>query len=166
MHTALLHTAHAIKMRYPFLIFAMLMCLTVAGQKHTPLPHGMLYGQKVDGLGKMPAYKLEAFMGKKVRISTTIIGKVLKVTQPKGGWFDMDAGNGRIIKVHFRDYGINLPVDLRGRIVMIQGVAQKQFIADDLQHFAGDTVKGKKQHQIKTDPKQRLTFEASGLVVL
>jgi hypothetical protein len=165
MYVALLHTTHP-QMKYPFLIIGLLTCFTANAQKHTPLPHGMLYGQKVDGLAKMPAYKLEAFMGKKVRISTTIIGKVLKVTQPKGGWFDMDAGNGRIIKVHFRDYGINLPVDLRGRIVMIQGVAQKQFIADDMQHFAGDTVSGKKQHQVKTDPKQALSFEASGLVVL
>lgn len=153
-------------MKYPLFIAVLLICFTAGAQQHAPLPHGMLYGQKVDSLGAMPAYKVEAFMGKKVRILATITGKVLQVTRTKGGWFDMDAGKGRVIKVHFRDYGINLPVNLKGRTVMIQGVAQKQFIADDMQHFAGDTVKGKKQHLVKTNPKRVLSFEAWGLMVL
>ncbi|OCX51209.1 hypothetical protein BEL04_21135 [Mucilaginibacter sp. PPCGB 2223] len=148
------------------ILFLMAIGHAVIAQKHTPLPHGMLYGQKVNTLDMMPAYKLEAFMGKKVRVSTTISGKVLRVTQSNGGWFEMDGGSGRIIKVHFRDYGINLPTDLRGRQVIIEGVAQKQFIADDMQHFAGDTVAGKKEHQIKTNPKRVLSFEAKGLMVL
>jgi hypothetical protein len=50
-------------------------------------------------------------------------------------------------------------------VVIIEGVAQKQFIADDLQHFAGDTVQGKKQHQVNANPNQRLTFEVTGLMV-
>lgn len=104
-------------------------------------------------------------MGKRTRTSAVIYGKVLKVTQSKGGWFDLDAGNGRIIKAHFANAHINLPYDLKGRQVIIDGVAQKQFIADDLQHFAGDTVIGKKQHHVKANPKQRLTFEVHGLMV-
>jgi ribosomal protein L35AE/L33A len=142
-------------MKYLFLMIVVLVSTHISAQKHTPLPHGMLYGQKVDTLQMMPASRVEAFMGKMVRISTTIKGKVLRVTQTKG-----------VIKVHFKNYGINLPADLRGRSVMIQGVAQKLFIADDMQHFAGDTGRGKKQHPVKADPKQRLMFEATGLVVL
>jgi hypothetical protein len=134
-------------------------------QRHTPLPHGMTFGQKVNPLDKMPATDVEAFMGKKTRISTTITGTVLKIDTPKGGWFEMEAGHGRIIKVHFKNYNVTLPLDLKGRNVMIEGVAQKLFIADDMQHFAGDTVKGKKQHKINVNPKQRLSFEATGLVV-
>jgi len=140
-------------------IILLFLCYGVMAQKHTPLPHGMRYGQRVSTTGMMPAYKLEAFMAKKARISTTITGKVLRVTHPKGGWFDMDAGNGRVIQVHFRDAGINLPEDLKGRSVIIQGVAEKQFIADDKQHFAGNTQPGSKPHQA-------LSFEASGLMVL
>lgn len=139
---------------------------TVCAQKHTPLPHGSTFGKPVDTLQNMPASKVEGFMDKMTRISTTIHGKVLKVDKSQGGWFQIDAGNGKIIKVHFKDYNITIPTELKGHQVMIQGVAQKQFIADDMQHFAGDTVKGKKQHQVNTNPKQRLTFEATGLMVL
>ena len=38
-------------------------------------------------------------------------------------------------------------------------------IADDGQHFAGDTVKGKKQHGVNTDAKRKLTLEVRGLMV-
>lgn len=134
-------------------------------QHHTPLPHGMIFGSKPSNVNRMPASRLETFMGKRARTSVVIYGKVLQVTKSQGGWFDLDAGNGRIIKAHFSNYNINLPVDLKGREVIVDGVASKQFIADDLQHFAGDTVKGKKQHQVKTNPKQRLIFEVHGLMV-
>lgn len=113
----------------------------------------------------MAATKVEAFMGKKTRISTTITGRVIRVTRQKGGWFELDAGSGKIIAAHFKNYNINIPADLAGRRVIIEGVAAKQFIADDLQHLAGDTVVGKKQHKVKTNPKRELTFEVKGLLV-
>jgi hypothetical protein len=138
---------------------------TVLAQKETPLPHGMVYGQKPDTTAMMNAAKVEAFMGKKTRISTTIEGKVIRVTREKGGWFELDAGAGKVISAHFKNYNINIPADLAGRTVIVEGVAAKQFIADDLQHLAGDTVSGKKQHKVKTDPKRKVTFEVKGLFV-
>ncbi|EHQ27932.1 DUF4920 domain-containing protein [Mucilaginibacter paludis] len=152
-------------MKIACIITTLMMPVILLAQKHTPLPHGMTFGQQVNSRQNIPAANVEAFMGKKTRISTTLTGKVLKVDHPKGGWFRMDAGNGKIIRVHFKDYNITIPTALKGRTVMIEGVAQKEFIADDMQHFAGDTVKGKKQHQVKTNPRQRLTFEATGLMV-
>ncbi|MGF7041181.1 DUF4920 domain-containing protein [Mucilaginibacter lappiensis] len=138
---------------------------TVLAQKEVPLPHGMVYGQKPDTTAMMSAAKVEAFMGKKTRISTTIEGRVIRVTREKGGWFELDAGAGKVISAHFKNYNINIPADLAGRKVIVEGVAAKQFIADDLQHMAGDTVSGKKQHEVKTDPKRKVTFEVKGLIV-
>ncbi len=104
-------------------------------------------------------------MDKKVRISIAIRGKGIKATKQNCGWFDVDAGNGKVIAAHFKTYKMTIPEDLKGRTLVAEGVAAKQFIADDQQHFAGDTVTGKKQHSVKTNPKQRLTFEVSGLMV-
>jgi Domain of unknown function (DUF4920) len=134
-------------------------------QNQKPLTHGMVYGTKPNIVGMMSASQLEAFMGKKTRISTTIRGKVLKVTKQKGGWFDIDAGNGKIIAAHFGTYDVSIPMNLKGHTVITEGIAQKQFIADDLQHLAGDTVSGKKQHGQKVNPKQKVTFEVMGLMV-
>ncbi|MES2377059.1 MAG: DUF4920 domain-containing protein [Bacteroidota bacterium] len=147
------------------LLFCICFTLTAAAQQKAAMPHGMIYGTKPDTTQVIPAWRVEAFMDKKVRISTTIRGRIIKVTKPKGGWFELDAGKGKIIAAHFKNYGTTIPTALTGKIVFAEGVAQKQFIADDLQHFAGDTVRGKKQHTVKTNPKRRLTFEVKGLMV-
>ena len=148
-----------------FILMWLIAPLFCFAQKPPPLPHGMTFGIKPTDISPIAATQIEASMAKKTRITTAIRGRIIRVTKSKGGWFEMDAGQGKIIKAHFKNYGIDLPRALRGRIVIIEGVAQKQFIADDMQHFAGDTVVGAKQHQVKTNPKQRLTFEVRGLMV-
>ena len=147
------------------LLFVSFLWMAHPTQKHTPLPHGMVFGIKPNTVAMLKASNVEAYMDKKTRISTTISGLVTKVTKTKGGWFDIDAGNGKVIAAHFVDMNINIPEDLKGKYIIAEGVAQKQFIADDMQHLAGDTVKGKKQHLVKTNPDQKLTFEAKGLMV-
>lgn len=152
-------------MKTSFLLLALLFSSAVFAQNHAKPVHGMTYGTKPATSEVLDASKVEAFMDKKVRISVTIRGKVLKVTKQKGGWFDIDAGNGKVIAAHFKNYAVNIPAALKGRTIIAEGVAQKQFIADDGQHLAGDTVKGKKQHQVTTNPKRKLTFEVTGLTV-
>jgi hypothetical protein len=147
------------------LLLFLLFSLQIFAQKHTAIPHGMVFGTKPDTTAMLKAGQLEKFMGAKTRISTTISGKVLKVTKQKGGWFDIDAGNSKVIAAHFTNYNVSIPADLKGRTIIAEGVAQKQFIADDQQHFAGDTVSGKKQQNVKTNPKHRLIFEVKGLMV-
>ena len=152
-------------MKTPFLLLTLLFSFSVLAQQHTVLTHGSTFGTKPGRSSVIDAHKLEAFMAQKTRISTSVKGTVLKVTKQKGGWFDLDAGNGKVIAVHFKSNDVDIPADLKGHTVIVEGTAQKQFIADDEQHFAGDTVKGKKQHGIKTDAKHKLNFEATGLVV-
>jgi hypothetical protein len=152
-------------MKYLFLLIPFFVITSASAQQHTPLPHGMIFGTKPDTTMQMPAWKIEDYMGKRVRMSTTLRGRITRVTKPKSGWFELDAGKGKIIDAHFKNIGVNIPADLKGKIVLIEGVVQKKFIADDLQHYAGDTVTGKKQHTVKTDPLRRLTFEVKGLMV-
>ncbi|OOQ61261.1 DUF4920 domain-containing protein [Mucilaginibacter pedocola] len=134
-------------------------------QTPPPLPHGTVFGIKPNDIGPIAAEQLEPSMAKKTRVTTAIRGKIIRVTKSKGGWFEIDGGKGKVIAAHFKNYNISLPKALRGRVVIIEGVAQKQFIADDMQHFAGDTVVGKKQHMVNANPKQRLAFEVRGLMV-
>ena len=130
-------------------------------QKRTALTHGTIFGSKPNAVAVITAAHLENYMAKKARISTTISGTVTKVIKTKGGWFDIDAGNGKVIAAHFRDYNITIPENLKGKHIIAEGVAEKQFTADDMQHLAGSD----KQHSAKTNPKQRVTFEVSGLMV-
>jgi len=143
-----------------FSIIALFCITSVCAQKRTPLPHGMVFGSNPSTVGLMPASKLEDFMGKRTRTSAAISGVILKVTKPKGGWFILDAGRGRTIAAHFKNYNVVLPADIKGREVIISGVVTKQFTADDQQQLAGS-----REHAIKINPKQRLAFEVVGLMV-
>lgn len=142
-------------------LLALSISVSVFAQKHDVLSHGTVFGSKPNDAATIKAENLETYMAKKARISTTISGKVTRVTNSKGGWFEIDAGHGKIIAAHFRDYKINIPDDLKGKYILAEGIAEKQFVADDGQHLAG----GNKEHGGKTDAKQRLTFEVSGLMV-
>jgi hypothetical protein len=150
-------------MKAIIILFAFLVPSFLFTQKHTP--HGAVFGKKPSTVAMQNASAIEVYMDKKTRISTTIRGRVIKVTRPKGGWFQIDAGKGKVIAAHFRDYNITLPEDIKGKYVIAEGVAAKQFIADDMQHLAGDTVTGKKSHTTHTNKNQRLTFEVKGLLI-
>jgi hypothetical protein len=140
--------------------FALLLFTSTAFAQHTPIPHGTVYGTKPEGAGLVFADNLEKSMGTRVTIVTSVKGKVLKVTQQKGGWFTIDATNGKVIYAHFKDYGVTIPAELAGRTIMADGVATKQFTADDKQHLAGSTATNSKDAS-----KQSLKFAVTGLIV-
>jgi hypothetical protein len=131
-------------------------------QQPAKLPHGIVFGTKPSTVGLMPASQLESFMGKRSRISTAIVGKILKVTNTKEGWFTIDAGNGKVIDARFKTEGISLPPNIKGREVIISGVATKQFNAFDAQREAGSKPSSQNKNG---SAKQPLSFEAVGLMV-
>jgi hypothetical protein len=146
-------------MKTIFLLQALLFSFAAFAQTGKQLPHGTIFGRKPDETVVINADKLQAFMAQKPRITIAVKGRVVKVTKEKGGWFNLDAGGGKVIAAHFKDYDINIPAGLKGRTVIVEGVAQKQIVADDQQHFAGEN-----QPKAKDKPGQ-LTFEATGLMV-
>ena len=137
------------------LLFALLFSVAAKAQQHT------VYGTNPSRVGMMDASKVGAFMGNKPRISTTLQGRVIKVTKTAGGWFELDAGNGKIIEAHFKLYNINVPASLAGHTVIAEGVVARQFVADDKQHLAGSS-----QPPQTNKPSQNLTFEVTGLEVI
>jgi hypothetical protein len=146
-------------MKTYFLMIVMLVSVKAIAQR---IPHGMVYGSKPNRVGLVQANRLEAFMAKRTRISVTVAGRVAQVTKAKGGWFDVDAGNGKIITAHFKNYGVTIPQSLKNHYIVMEGVAQKQMIPDDHQHYAGGNNRG---HSKQGFQKQLLSFEVTGLAV-
>ena len=140
------------------LLLALLFSPAVFAQNNVDPPHGSIYGKKPDQTVVVDAGKLEAFMAQKPRISIAVKGKIVNVIKEKGGWFTLDAGEGKVIAAHFKDYNIDIPAALKGHTVIVEGVAQKPSVLNDQQHFAG-------QKQASAKASQQLSFEASGLMV-
>jgi len=119
--------------------------------------HGKIFGNK-PGAVIVNAEKLESYMDARARMRTTVKGKILNVVKEKGGWFTIDAGDGKVIAAHFAKYDVDIPADLRGQTVIVEGIAQRQSALGDQQHLAG-----KKQPGDKTT--NQLSIEVTGLMV-
>jgi hypothetical protein len=144
------------------LAFFIVLLFVLNSYAQTPLPHGMVFGTKPDTSAIVDATKTATFMGKKIRVSTTIRGKVVSVTKQKGGWFELDAGHGKVISAHFKKYDIMLPLELKGRTVIAEGIAVKQINPAD-----GQYLNIGKPPPKTANPKSRTTlgFEVNGLMV-
>ena len=119
--------------------------------------HGKVFGNK-PGAVIVNADKLETYMDAKPRLRTIIKGKVLNVVKEKGGWFTIDAGNGKVIAAHFAKYNIDIPASLKDKMVIVEGIAQKQSAMDGQQHLAGEKQPGDKT-------TNQLSMEVTGLMV-
>src|SRR5581483_10935138 len=106
-----------------FLLLGMIFFVPALAQQTKCPVHGTIYGAKPDTTGIMDASKVEGFMDTKTRLSVAIRGKILNVTKSRGGWFTIDAGNGRTIAAHFKNYDVTIPLSLAGRTVILDGVA-------------------------------------------
>ncbi len=144
-------------MKTIFLLPAFLISLTAFLQNKT-LPHGTVYGKKPDSTAMVNAAQLLTYMDQKPRISTTIKGRVTEVIKSEGGWFNIDATDGKVIAVHFKNYAIKIPKALKDHTVMVEGVAQKQADPSEQLQFAGKQQPGDKT-------TNALSFEATGLMV-
>src|ERR1700710_734550 len=111
------------------IITIFLIAAFLTGYSQANLAQGKIYGSRPDTTGVMAASNVESFMDKKPRVIVDIKGKVLNVTRRQGGWFDIDGGNGKIIHAHFTTYKVTIPMALKGKTVIADGVAETQFIA-------------------------------------
>ncbi|MBV8388328.1 MAG: DUF4920 domain-containing protein [Mucilaginibacter sp.] len=144
-------------MRIAFLLLplSLFSCLLFAQERK--ILHGEVFGTK-PGAVIVNADDLREYMGIRPRMRTIIKGKVINVIKEKGGWFTLDAGKGQVIAAHFANYNVSIPAGLKGRTVIVEGIAQKQSAMDNQQHLAG-----KKQPGDKTT--NQLSFEVAGIMV-
>lgn len=148
-------------MKILFIPLTLLPLFSVA-QKHTPLPHGMVFGAKPEVVNLHKASELDGYMGRQIRTSVVVEATVVKVTNPKEGGFQLDAGNGKVINAHFQAGKVSLPVDLKGRDVIVAGVAARQLSATGAQHLAGRSTGGT---PAKTNMTGQIDLEVTGLYV-
>ncbi len=91
---------------------------------------------------------------------------VTEVCQSKGCWMKMDLDNEEAM-VKFKDYGFFMPKDLSGKQVVVNGLAFiSEMSVDEQRHLAEDAGKTTEEIEAITEPKQTLSFEADGVLVV
>ena len=155
-------------MRHLFLLSALLLfSVTAFSQppKGKAVP-GTVYGASTDATGAIAA----ADLPKMLEVQDTVTGKVRAVVQDvcsaKGCWLTFKTVEGKEAFVKMKDYGFFVPLDLKGKTVILDG---KSFIkttsVEDQKHYAEDAKKSQKEIDAITEPKKEIRFVAKGILV-
>lgn len=124
------------------------------------------FGEKISANNAAsPASVFKALKGKKTT-NIKVKGTILKVCKMKGCWMTMDLGNKKKMLIRFKDYGFFVPKDCDGKTAIIKGTAKKEVISvATLRHYAKDAGKTKKEIDAITKPEEKITFEATGVLL-
>lgn len=101
--------------------------------------------------------------GKTVRLS----GFVTAACQAKGCWMALAAGDGREMRVTFRDYGFFVPKDLPGATVIAEGTLEvREVSVEEQRHLAADAGRPKAEIEAIDTPKTETALVADGVRVI
>ena len=99
-------------------------------------------------------------------LNVKFASSIKEVCSKKGCWMKLPLSDDTEAMVRFKDYGFFMPLDSKGREVVLNG---KAFINEtsvkELQHYAEDAGKSKEEIAKITAPKVEYTFEADGVLM-
>ncbi len=119
------------------------------------------YLSSVDALAKYKTLKA----GDTIQLK--FASSIGEVCSNKGCWMKLPAGEtDETIMVRFKDYGFFMPLDSKGKEVIVEGKAfVKEVSVDELKHYAEDAGKSAEEIAKITAPKKTLSFEAHGVLM-
>ena len=92
--------------------------------------------------------------------------KIADVCSKKGCWMKLPLNNDNETMVKFKDYGFFMPLDSKGREVIVEGKAFVKITpVDELKHYAEDAGKSAEEIAKITEPKKEMSFEANGVLI-
>ena len=99
-------------------------------------------------------------------IDVKFVSNIKEVCSKKGCWMKLPLNKETETMVRFKDYGFFMPLDSKGREVIVNGKAFiKQTSVKELQHYAEDAGKSKDEIEKITEPKKEFAFEADGVLI-
>jgi hypothetical protein len=124
------------------------------------------YGAKISGDKAITGEQLMAMLKDKDSVWVTMTSKIVANCQKSGCWMDLDIGNGKAIKVTFKDYAFVIPTDSKGKTATVEGYARKEYISVELRkHYAEDAGKPKDEIDAITEPETTFMFDAVGVII-
>lgn len=126
----------------------------------------MSYGEEISPDNAIAGTELLATLGNQDSMDVKVISGINSACQKKGCWMKMDLGNDKELMVRFKDYGFFVPKDSDGKTAIIEGKVKKSVIpVDELKHYAEDAGKSQEEIDAITEPEEKLTFLAHGVLI-
>lgn len=126
-----------------------------------------IYGANTTADGAIPASSIVEKMKGHDSLEIKIIGTATDACQKKGCWLMVDIGDGKTMRVRFKDYGFFVPKDIPGKTVVLDGRAFNSTTSvAQLRHYAQDAGKSKAEIEKITEPEVNLNYEARSVMVM
>ena len=78
----------------------------------------------------------------------------------------MDIGDGKEMRVSFKDYGFFVPTNLGGETATIEGIAKITTTSvEDLKHYAEDGGQSEEEIAAITEPEVAISYVATGVII-
>lgn len=145
-------------MKYLISILAFIAASTAFGQT--------AFGEKTTADGAIPASSLASKMKGVESLAVKVTGTVAGVCQKKGCWMQLDIGEGKTMRVRFKDYAFFVPKNISGKTVVLDGYAYNSTTSvAQLRHYAQDAGKSKAEIEKITEPEVDVVYEARSVIV-
>ncbi len=124
------------------------------------------YGAKVNPQNAENATVLTKVLSAPDTLNVKVKGKVTDVCSAKGCWMTVQVNDSTEAFVKMKDYGFFVPMALKGKMVVVEGVTFRKITSvADQKHYAEDAGKSEKEIAAITQPKKEIRIMASGIVV-
>ncbi len=129
----------------------------------------MSFGEKINDAEALTSAKaLEQYKTLKIGDTATVkfASTIKDVCTKKGCWMKVPLSENDEVMVRFKDYGFFMPLDSKGKEVIVEGKAfVKVTPVDELRHYAEDAGKSKEEIEQITEPKKEMAFLAHGVLL-
>lgn len=133
------------------------------------VPNMPSFGVQIDDDNAMSATEMSnkyASMVVADTLQTKFTATVTEVCQSKGCWMRLQLKDGQETMVRFKDYGFFMPKDIKGKEVIVNGLAFVEEISvADQKHYAKDGGRSEAELAKITTVKKSLGFEADGVLL-
>lgn len=140
---------------------------TTPVQEVTQSNSGEFYGEKFNEEDAVDINLIAGRLEGVDSLEIKLIGTVNSTCAMKGCWMKMSVSEDEEVRVSFKDYGFFVPKSgVEGKTAIINGYAKKVVTdVETLKHFAKDAGKSEEEIEAITEPKEEITFVASGVLI-
>ncbi|MBK7149802.1 MAG: DUF4920 domain-containing protein [Bacteroidetes bacterium] len=135
-------------------------------KKNSKPTKGNAYGAVITKDGAMDVKQLPQEMADQKEVKVKIKGTITAACQVKGCWMTADLGDGKTMRIRFKDYAFFVPKDSGGKTFYAEGVASWSITSvAQLKHYAEDAGKSKAEIDKITEDKKEIVFLADGVII-
>ncbi|ELR70575.1 hypothetical protein C900_03556 [Fulvivirga imtechensis AK7] len=125
------------------------------------------FGEEITEEGVISTEEMLAQLERADSVKVKVNSEILATCKMKGCWMNVDIPGEDNMRVTFKDYGFFVPKDgAEGKNVVMEGYAKKVTTdIETLKHFAKDAGKSQEEIDAITEPKDEVTFVATGVII-